>query len=102
LKVGAREYALSRLFDIHTQQLKDPKAEWDKQVPPRWFKDALPTGPHKGAIAYEGNPSKLFDENLPAYWKARGWTEDKGVPTAETLKDLGIDDVAEAIAAQHR
>ncbi len=31
--VGAREYALSRLFDIHTQQLTDPKEQYDKQVP---------------------------------------------------------------------
>lgn len=100
-KVGARQYALARLLDIHTQQLEDPKEEWDKLVPQRWFNDPLPTGPHKGAVAYEGDPSKLFDEALPAYWKARGWTEDKGIPTLETLQELGITDVAEAIAKQH-
>ncbi|MDZ7843971.1 MAG: aldehyde ferredoxin oxidoreductase C-terminal domain-containing protein [Anaerolineales bacterium] len=99
--VGAREYALSRIFDIHTQQLTDPKEEWDKQVPQRWFNDPLPTGPHKGAVAYEGNPNKLFDEDLPAYWAARGWTEDKGIPTLETLKELGIDDIAAEYAAKH-
>jgi aldehyde:ferredoxin oxidoreductase len=101
-KVGAREYALSRLFDIHTQQLTDPKEQWDKQVPPRWFNDPLPTGTQKGAVAYaEGGIAKLFDEDLPAYWAARGWTEDKGIPTEKTLKDLGIDDVALDIARQH-
>ncbi len=99
--VGAREYALSRIFDIHTQQLKDPKEEWDKQVPQRWFNDPLPTGPHKGAVAYEGNPAKMFDEDLPAYWKVRGWTEDKGIPTLDTLKELGIDDIAVEYAEQH-
>ena len=86
---------------VHTQQLQDPKEEWDKLVPPRWFKDPLPTGPQKGAVAYEGDPSKLFDEALPEYWKTRGWTEDKGIPTLETLKELGIADVAEDIAKQH-
>ncbi len=101
-KVGARQYALCRLFDIHTQQLTDPKTEWDMLVPHRWFNDPLPTGPAKGQVAYDGDPSKLFDEALPAYWKARGWTEDKGIPTAETLEELGIADIAEAIAAQHR
>ncbi|HID87963.1 MAG TPA: hypothetical protein EYP55_11410 [Anaerolineae bacterium] len=101
-KVGARQYALCRLFDIHTQQIKDPKKEWDSLFPRRWFKDPLPTGAYKDAVAYEGDPSKLFDEALPAYWKERGWTEDKGIPTAETLKELGIDDIAEPIAAQHR
>jgi aldehyde:ferredoxin oxidoreductase len=99
--VGAREYALSRLFDIETGQLTDPKEQYDKQAPPRWFEDPLPTGPHKGAVAYEGNTSKLFDEDLPAYWAVRGWTEDKGVPTEKTLKDLGIDDVALDIAKKH-
>ncbi|MHB0988173.1 MAG: aldehyde ferredoxin oxidoreductase family protein [Bellilinea sp.] len=101
VKIGARQYALTRLFDIHTQQLTDPKEQWDKLVPHRWFYDALPTGPLKGMVAYEGNPSKLFDENLPAYWKVRGWTEDKGIPTLETLKALDIDDIAGDIAKQH-
>lgn len=99
--VGAREYALSRLFEVHIRQLKDPKEEWDKQVPPRWFFDPLPTGPEKGAVAYEGKPDVLFNEALPAYWKERGWTEDKGIPTLDTLKKLGIDDVAGAVASEH-
>lgn len=99
--VGAREYALSRLFEVHIRQLKDPINEWDRQTPPRWFNDPLPTGSHKGAVAYEGNPDKLYNEDLPAYWKTRGWTEDKGIPTLETLKSLGIDDIAGDVAAQH-
>jgi aldehyde:ferredoxin oxidoreductase len=53
-------------------------------------------------VSYGGDTTKLFDEDLPAYWEARGWTTDKGIPTAETLRALGIDDVAEAIAVQHR
>jgi aldehyde:ferredoxin oxidoreductase len=99
--VGAREYALSRLFEVHIRQLKDPKEEFDKQVPPRWFFDPLPTGPEKGAVAYEGKPDVLFNEALPAYWKERGWTEDKGIPTLDTLKKLGIDDIAGDVAKQH-
>jgi aldehyde:ferredoxin oxidoreductase len=102
IKVGARQYCLNRIFDIHTQQIEDPKTEWDTLFPPRWFKDALPTGSQKGAVAYEGDADKLFNEALPAYWKVRGWTEDKGIPTAETLEDLEIEDIAEDIAAQHR
>ena len=101
LNVGAREYALSRLLDVHTQQLTDPKEQWDKLVPERWFRDPLPTGPVKGGLAYGGDKSALFDVALPAYWKVRGWTEDKGIPTLETLKALGIDDIAGDIAKQH-
>jgi aldehyde:ferredoxin oxidoreductase len=39
--------------------------------------------------------------DLPAYWKARGWTEDKGIPTLDTLKKLGIDDIAADVAKKH-
>ena len=62
----------------------------------------MPTGPYKGKKAFDGDPSKLFDEVLPEYWKKRGWTEDKGIPTAEKLKELEIDDIAEEIAAKIR
>jgi aldehyde:ferredoxin oxidoreductase len=101
VKLGAREYALNRLFDIHTQKLTDPKKEWDSQFPYRWFHDPLPNGVAKGKMAYDGDVSAFFDVDLPAYWKLRGWTEDKGIPTLETLKDLGIDDIAGDIAKQH-
>ena len=100
-KVGAREYALSRLLDVHTQELTDPKEQWDKLVPERWFVDPLPNGSDKGGLAYDGNRDELFNVALPAYWKARGWTEDKGIPTEETLKALGIDDIALDIAKAH-
>jgi len=99
--VGAREYALSRLFEVTTRELKDPKAEFDMQVPPRWFDEPLPNGPFKGVRAYDGDWDKCFNEALPAYWKERGWTEDKGIPTLDTLKKLGIDDIAADVAKQH-
>jgi len=103
-KVGARAYALARLFNLHTQEITDPKAEWDcpEMFPTRWFAEPLPTGPYAGLVAFDGDPSKLFDEALPEYWKKRGWTEDKGIPTAEKLKELEIDDIAEEIAAKYR
>jgi len=101
-KVGARQYAMNRLFDIHTQQLKDPKKDWDMvSYPKRWF-EALPTGSAKGKRAYDGDVNKLFNEALPAYWKARGWSEDKGIPSTDKLKELGIDDIAESIAKTYR
>ncbi len=104
-KVGERAYALGRLFNLYCQGIKDPKKEWDcpEMVPAkRWFSEPLPAGPHKGKMAYDGDMDKVFNQLLPEYWKKRGWTEDKGIPTAEKLKELGIDDVAEAIAAQLR
>jgi aldehyde:ferredoxin oxidoreductase len=100
--VGAREYALTRLFDLTTMALTDPKKEWDMLVPHRWFNDPTPASdPLPGKVAFDGNPDKLFNEALPAYWKARGWTEDKGVPTLDTLKKLGIDDIAADLAKKY-
>ncbi|OQB26996.1 MAG: putative oxidoreductase YdhV [Chloroflexi bacterium ADurb.Bin180] len=93
--VGARFYAMARTFNLYTQGIKDPRKEWDNLMTDRWFEDPLPNGPAKGGIAYGGDKNKLLNQALPAYWKARGWTEDKGVPTADTLKALGIDDFCE-------
>ena len=104
LQVGERIYALSRLFNLYTQKITDPRKEWDcpEMFPKRWFKEPLPTGPFKGKAAFDGDPSKLFDEALPKYWEKRGWTKDKGIPTAEKLEELGIADIAERIAAKLR
>jgi aldehyde:ferredoxin oxidoreductase len=100
--VGARFYAMARTFNLFTQGIKDPKKEWDGLLTDRWFQDPLPNGPDKGGVVYGGDKNKLMNEALPAYWKARGWTEDKGVPTADTLKTLGIDDVVEQYASKLR
>ncbi len=104
-KVGERVYALGRLFNLCTQGIKDPKKEWDcpEMFPTkRWFKEPLPTGPDAGKVAYGGDVDKVFNQLLPQYWKKRGYTEDKGIPTADKLKELGIDDIAEGIAARLR
>jgi len=100
-KLGARQYALARIFDVTTRALTDPKKEWDMMGQARWW-EPLPNGPFKGQVAAAGTADKLYNEDLPAYWKTRGWSEDKGIPTAETLKSLGIDDIAEAAAAKVR
>jgi aldehyde:ferredoxin oxidoreductase len=91
---------MSRLFDIHPQQLTNPKEEWESLIPDRWF-EPVPNGPGAGNAAFGGDRNKLLNEALPAYWKLRGWTEDKGIPTLETLKALEIDDIVGDIAQQH-
>ncbi len=104
LQVGERAYALSRLFNLYTQKIKNPRKEWDSpdMFPRRWFDEPLPTGPYKGRAAFEGNMSELFDRALPTYWKKRGWSENKGIPTKAKLQELGISDIAENIAAKLR
>jgi len=104
LKVGERAYALSRLFNLRSQNIKEPRKEWDSpdMFPARWFKEPLPTGPYKGKTAFNGETARLFDECLPQYWAQRGWSRDKGIPEEEKLKELGIAGIAGDIAAKLR
>ncbi len=104
LKVGERAYALTRLFNLYSQNIKDPRKEWDclEMFPRRWFEEPLPTGPFQGRKAFGGDPSRLFDEALPEYWKKRGWSASKGIPSSEKLRELGIAEVAEKVASELR
>lgn len=102
-RVGERAWNLGRLFNLHTQEIQNPKEEWDtrEMFPEHWWHEPG-TGPKPDRVAYEGDPSELFDGTLIEYWSDRGWTEDKGVPTESKLSDLGLTDVAEDIASQYR
>jgi aldehyde:ferredoxin oxidoreductase len=104
LQVGERAYALTRLFNLYTQSIQDPRREWDclQMFPNRWFEEPLPTGPYKGRSAFAGDPGALFDKALPLYWEKRGWSRDKGIPSPEKLRELGISNVAEKVAAALR
>ncbi len=78
MQVGERIYNLERLFNMEAGLSTD-----DDTLPPRLLNDAIPEGPMKGKVARLG-------EMLPAYYKTRGWDE-KGVPTKEKLKELGLE-----------
>jgi len=54
----------------------------DDDLPPRLKTEAAKTGPAKGKV-------NGIDVMRPEYYKARGWS-DKGVPSKETLKRLGL------------
>jgi aldehyde:ferredoxin oxidoreductase len=52
-------------------------------LPKRMTAEPVPSGPAKGLVNRLG-------EMLPEYYRLRGWT-DQGLPTAEKLKELGLD-----------
>jgi len=54
----------------------------DDDLPPRLKTEPAKTGPAKGKV-------NEIDKMRPEYYKVRGWDE-KGVPTKETLKRLGL------------
>jgi aldehyde:ferredoxin oxidoreductase len=54
----------------------------DDDLPPRLKTEPAKTGPAKGLVSG-------IDKMRPEYYQVRGWTPE-GVPTADTLKRLGL------------
>ncbi len=75
--VGERIWNMERLFNNAAGFTAK-----DDDLPPRLKTEAAKTGPAKGKV-------NGIDIMRPQYYKARGW-DDKGVPTKETLKRLGL------------
>ncbi|MCF8062377.1 MAG: aldehyde ferredoxin oxidoreductase family protein [Deltaproteobacteria bacterium] len=64
----------------------------DDYPPARLMNDPVPNGPNRGHCLSREEIDQLLDE----YYDARGWDR-QGRPTAETLKRLGLEDVAEKL-----
>jgi len=62
----------------------------DDKIPERFFKEPVPDSRHKGAVLDLNRLEKLKDD----YYKARGWDVSTGTPSAERLKELGLEDAA--------
>jgi len=73
---------LSKCFNI-----REGWTRADDHPPERFFKEAHTKGPAKGVTLDEKGYQKL----LSGYYEARGWDTETGIPTEETLKDLGLD-----------
>jgi aldehyde:ferredoxin oxidoreductase len=90
-QIGDRILNLIRAFWV-----REYGSKWsrDLDVPPmRWFKEPLTDGPLKGAVL----DLEKYNTMLDIYYQKRGWTKN-GVPTKETLEQLGLDDVASQLA----
>jgi aldehyde:ferredoxin oxidoreductase len=84
-RCGTRIYTVERAL-----QTRFGLGRKDDYPPARFFEEPVPTGPQKGAVL---NKEK-YEQLLSAYYQHRGWTEE-GKPKEETLKDLGLEDVAQ-------
>jgi aldehyde:ferredoxin oxidoreductase len=94
------ELSWSTLYQIADRTLNLIRAFWVREfakdwtkemdIPPaRWFKEPLTQGPLKGAKL----DKEKFDAMLSKYYRKRGWDE-RGIPRKNTLKKLGLSDVA--------
>lgn len=77
LKAGERIYTLEKQFNLEAGILPE-----EDTLPDRFLKVPMPSGPTEGHV-------HRLSELLPEYYELRGWDE-KGIPTDERLKDLGL------------
>jgi aldehyde:ferredoxin oxidoreductase len=64
----------------------------DDRLIGKWANEPVPNGPYKGEMI----DSEKWEVMLDEYYRLRGWNEN-GVPKKEKLKELGLDDVADAL-----
>jgi aldehyde:ferredoxin oxidoreductase len=88
--LGDRVYALIRAFWV-----REYGGHWGREMdypPRRWFDEPLTKGSLKGAhLEREG-----YDRLLQTYYNKRGW-DDRGIPTKETFKRLGLESEAQEL-----
>ncbi len=84
LQAGDRIWTLEKIFN-----LKAGLTKADDTLPKRLLEDPIPEGPSKGNVHH-------LDVLLPEYYSVRGW-DAEGVPTAETLKTLGLEEYIDNI-----
>ncbi len=85
LLASERVYNLKRCFNV-----REGVSRRDDRLPRRML-DPLRTGPTKGQRV------ERLDAMLDEVYEALGWDKATGKPTREKLKQLGLDDVAEAV-----
>jgi len=84
---------------LHIQRaallLGGPDLKWDPKIhddnPPRFY-EPLPTGPYRGKTA----DRKEFERSKKEYYESVGWDEN-GIPKAEELRRLGLENVAKKL-----
>ena len=81
LRCGERVYNVEKLFNV-----REGFGRESDYPPRRFFEEALPDGPGKGARLNREDYDRLLDE----YYEARGWDKKTGEPTQEKLASLEL------------
>ncbi len=77
-EIGERQLTLKRLFNV-----REGISRKDDVLPKRFTDEPMPEGPGKGQVV---NLESLLND----YYKLRGWDQETGLPTQETLKRLSL------------
>lgn len=83
MEIGTRIYTLERLI-LNREGVR----RQDDMLPPRLLEEAVPSGPIAGRMLTRA----MYETMLDDYYALRGWDAD-GIPTPETLRALGLDDL---------
>jgi len=89
MQVGERIVTLERLF----LQREGVDRSWDT-LPDRYFEEPMESGHFKG----EKIDRDAFNRMLDEYYRFHGWDVATGAPQAESLRDLGLDQVLQGEA----
>jgi aldehyde:ferredoxin oxidoreductase len=84
IKIGERTNNLCRCFNV-----REGITRKDDYLPKRFMEEPLPDGPSKG----QRLPRQDLERMLDDYYELRGWDKKTGIPSAEKLKELGLDSV---------
>ncbi|HSR10856.1 MAG TPA: aldehyde ferredoxin oxidoreductase C-terminal domain-containing protein, partial [Thermodesulfobacteriota bacterium] len=93
LQAGERSFNIEKSFNVREGAWREKDT-----IPERFFKEGLVGGPNNGMVV----DREKFDTILDEYYAARGWNEKTGLPKKETLKRLGLDDIAEDLGKRGR
>jgi aldehyde:ferredoxin oxidoreductase len=89
IELGHRRITLMRTFNA-----RDGFSRKDDQLPKKFFKPLVGTGPTAGVAITHEEMNAALDE----YYRLAGFTND-GIPTPKTLKALGVEWAAEYLPA---
>jgi aldehyde:ferredoxin oxidoreductase len=82
---GQRVETLTRMFNQ-----REGISRVDDILPERFWEGQV-SGPNEGLAAYVSKED--FEASLDLYYDLMGWDKEDGLPTANTLKKLGLDEI---------
>jgi len=93
LRAAARIVNVEKAFNVREGWRRE-----DDAPPERWVKEPQPNSGTKGEHVHPEEFQQMLDE----YYTRRGWDRETGLPRRETLETLGLDYVADELAAMGR
>jgi len=84
MEIGSRIYTLERMILVREGIRRE-----DDMLPPRIMTEKIPDGPAEGRILTR----EMYEVMLDEYYAVRGWDKE-GVPTQETLRELGLNELS--------